>query len=61
MLAPFSIVRPLADRELDSLPLDSLVHTPAERKLLELFAAGELNGTVHTCVGQELFSFSPDI
>jgi 2-oxoisovalerate dehydrogenase E1 component len=41
-------------------PLDSLIHQAfrirrAETKLLELFAAGELNGTVHTCVGQELF------
>src|SRR5215471_19631162 len=48
------------DRDLDGLPLDSLIHDAfkirgAETKLLELFAAGELNGTVHTCVGQELF------
>ena len=25
-----------------------------EEKLLELFSQGKLNGTVHTCVGQEL-------
>src|SRR5215831_1464053 len=42
------------DRDLDGLPLDSLIHDAfkirgAETKLLELFAAGELNGTVHTC------------
>ena len=24
-----------------------------EEKLLELFSQGELNGTVHTCIGQE--------
>jgi len=46
--------------DLDGLPLNSLIHDAfkirgAETKLLELFAAGELNGTVHTCVGQELF------
>ena len=60
MSARFSTIRPLADRDLDGLPLDSLIHDAfrirgAETKLLELFAAGELNGTVHTCVGQELF------
>ena len=60
MSARFSTIRPLADRNVDGLPLDSLIHAAfrirgAETKLLELFAAGELNGTVHTCVGQELF------
>src|SRR5215471_7246953 len=60
MSARFSTIRPLEDRDLDGLPLDSLIHDAfkirgAETKLLELFAAGELNGTVHTCVGQELF------
>jgi len=60
MSARFSSIRPVADRDLDGLPLDSLIHDAckirgAETKLLELFAAGELNGTVHTCVGQELF------
>src|SRR5215831_10293194 len=60
MSARSSTIRPLADRDLDGLPLNSLIHDAfrirsAETKLLELFAAGELNGTVHTCVGQELF------
>jgi 2-oxoisovalerate dehydrogenase E1 component len=60
MLAHFSTVRPLTDRKLDGLPLDSLINSAfriraAETKLLALFGAGELNGTVHTCVGQELF------
>jgi len=60
MSAHCSTVRLLADRELDGLPFDSLIHDAfrirgAETKLLALFGAGELNGTVHTCVGQELF------
>jgi len=60
MSARSSTIRPLADRALDGLPLDSLIRDAfrirrAETKLLELFAAGELNGTIHTCVGQELF------
>ena len=55
MSARLSTIRPLADRDLDGLPLDSRIHDAfkirsAETKLLELFAAGELNGTVHTCV-----------
>jgi hypothetical protein len=59
MSASLSTVRSLADRELDGLPLDSFIHDAlrirgVETKLLEMFAAGELNGTVHTCVGQEL-------
>jgi 2-oxoisovalerate dehydrogenase E1 component len=60
MSARFSTIRPLEGHDLDGSPLDSLIHDAckirgAETKLLELFAAGELNGTVHTCVGQELF------
>jgi 2-oxoisovalerate dehydrogenase E1 component len=60
MSVRFSTVQPLEDRELAGLPVDALIHDAfkircAETKLLELFAAGELNGTVHTCVGQELF------
>jgi 2-oxoisovalerate dehydrogenase E1 component len=34
--------------------LKALLIRRVEQALLELFAAGELNGTVHTCVGQEL-------
>jgi 2-oxoisovalerate dehydrogenase E1 component len=57
--ASFSTVRSYGDRELDGPPLDSFIHDAlrirgVETKLLEMFAAGELNGTVHTCVGQEL-------
>jgi 2-oxoisovalerate dehydrogenase E1 component len=37
-----------------SLVYEALKIRCAETKLLELFAGGELNGTVHTCVGQEL-------
>jgi 2-oxoisovalerate dehydrogenase E1 component len=42
------------------LHLDSLIHNASrirgtETKLLALFGAGEPNGAVHTCVGQELF------
>jgi 2-oxoisovalerate dehydrogenase E1 component len=60
LAARFSTVQPLVDRKLDGLPTDSRIHEAfkircAETKLLELFAAGDLNGTVHTCVGQELF------
>ena len=52
--------RALVEREASTLPIDSLIHEAfkircAETTLLELFSAGELNGTVHTCVGQELF------
>jgi 2-oxoisovalerate dehydrogenase E1 component len=60
MSARFLTVRTIPDHELDSFPaLRSFIHEAltircAETKLLELFAAGELNGTVHTCVGQEL-------
>ncbi|MEU5432497.1 thiamine pyrophosphate-dependent dehydrogenase E1 component subunit alpha [Streptomyces sp. NPDC020719] len=39
----------LTDADLDSL----LLIRHFEQKLLELFAAGKLNGTTHTCLGQE--------
>ncbi|MDA9656640.1 thiamine pyrophosphate-dependent enzyme [Candidatus Marinimicrobia bacterium] len=33
---------------------DGILIRAVEEKLLELFSEGKLNGTVHTCVGQEL-------
>ncbi|WP_369374978.1 thiamine pyrophosphate-dependent dehydrogenase E1 component subunit alpha [Streptomyces sp. cg36] len=41
--------QPLDGHDLDSL----LLIRHFERKLLDLFAAGQLNGTTHTCLGQE--------
>lgn len=41
--------QPLTDADLDSL----LLIRHFEWKLLDLFAAGKLNGTTHTCLGQE--------
>ncbi|MEU8819328.1 thiamine pyrophosphate-dependent dehydrogenase E1 component subunit alpha [Actinoplanes sp. NPDC048796] len=40
---------PTLDDDLDSL----LLIRHFEQRLLDLFAAGELNGTTHTCLGQE--------
>ena len=37
----------------DEIKKAILIRT-VEEKLLELFSQGKLNGTVHTCVGQEL-------
>ncbi|WP_078889003.1 thiamine pyrophosphate-dependent dehydrogenase E1 component subunit alpha [Streptomyces sclerotialus] len=42
-------LRALDDEDLESL----LLVRHFERKLLDLFAAGKLNGTTHTCLGQE--------
>jgi TPP-dependent pyruvate/acetoin dehydrogenase alpha subunit len=40
---------PIADRDLELL----LLIRHFEQKLLELFSQGKLNGTTHTCLGQE--------
>jgi pyruvate dehydrogenase E1 component alpha subunit len=43
------VTTPTLDDDLDSL----LLIRRFEQRLLDLFAAGELNGTTHTCLGQE--------
>jgi acetoin:2,6-dichlorophenolindophenol oxidoreductase subunit alpha len=43
------VLTPLADDDLELL----LLIRHFERNLLELFSAGKVNGTTHTCIGQE--------
>jgi 2-oxoisovalerate dehydrogenase E1 component len=55
----FSDLKLLANRNYDSSPIpdwaisEAILIRLVEEKFLELFAQGKMNGTVHTCVGQE--------
>lgn len=44
----------MLDKMKDNIIKKSLLIRFVEQKLLDLFQEGEINGTVHTCIGQEL-------
>jgi len=51
---PTGPVGHLSDARFDSITRTALLIRRAEERLLKLYADGELAGTVHTCLGQEL-------